>query len=433
MKSMKGQSMKKMLLGAAVLFCMQFAWADVPLPGSDDVVIEVRTGDTLGDLARTQMDMPSRWRDVANYNLLPDPNLIEPGQQLRIKRVWLKSRPGSLKVEAVSGEATANGKLLKAGDLIPAGARVLTAQGGALRLRMPDTSLVNMSERSELKVSRLEQRADGVLSSLLRLVTGQIDAFKAKHAPGMADLSVAGRNATVGIRGTHFRVRQDGVVTFTEVEEGTVSFDATQTPLVLALNAREGSVANGRDAAQVIPLLPEPVYPELPATFNTPYIEWEMGVQAGAQRYVGELARSEDFSDRLVSVRSEGKSVRLNELANGRYWLKLRAVDDRGLQGMEGKVSFEVNVPPRQFAMTKVYVSGKQLQLRWVGRKQSVSYQVQVAPNQDFQHLLLDARTADNWIDMTRPQSGRYFLRVRQIFAAGQVGAWDVPMMFDAP
>ncbi|MFH2133847.1 MAG: FecR domain-containing protein [Pseudomonadota bacterium] len=425
--------MKKVLLGAVALLWMQIAWAETPLPGPDDVIIEVRAGDTLGDLARTQMDVPSRWRDVANYNLLPDPNLIEPGQQLRIKRIWLKSRSGSLKVEVVTGEATANGKSLKAGDWIPAGARVLTAQGGALRLRMPDTSLVNMLESSDLKVEKLEQRADGVFSSLLRLVTGQIDAFKAKHEAGMADLSVAGRNATVGIRGTHFRVRQDGVVTFTEVEEGTVAFDATQTPVVLALNAREGSVANGRDAAQVVPLLSEPVYPALPSTFDTPYIEWTMGEQEGALRYVGELSQNEAFSAQLVSVRSDGKTIRLNELPNGRYWLKLRAVDSHGLQGMEGKIGFEVKVPPRQFAMTKVYVSGKQLQLRWVGRKQSVSYQVQVAPHQDFQHLLLDEKTAENWIDMPRPQSGRYFLRVRQIFSGGQVGAWDVPMMFDAP
>lgn len=425
--------MKKVLLGACALFWMQFAWAQAPLPGPDDAIIEVRSGDTLGDLARTQLDIPARWRDVANYNLLPDPNLIEPGQQLRIKRVWLRSRPGDLKVEAVTGEATANGKVLQAGDLIPAGAQVQTSAGGALRLRMPDTSLVNMLERSEIKVEKLEQRADGVFSSLLRLVTGQIDAFKAKHQAGMADLAVAGRNATVGIRGTHFRVRQDGVVTFTEVEEGTVAFDATQTPVVLALNAREGSVANGRDAAQVIPLLSEPVYPELPVTFSTPYIEWTMGELVGAQRYVGELAQNDAFSDRLVSVRSDGRTIRLNELPNGRYWLKLRAVDSHGLQGMEGKISFEVAVPPRKFAMTKVYVSGKQLQLRWVGRKQSVSYQVQVAPRQDFQYLLLDAKTADNWIDMPRPQSGCYFLRVRQIFDGGQAGAWDVPMLFDAP
>ncbi|MDD5471036.1 MAG: LysM peptidoglycan-binding domain-containing protein, partial [Sideroxydans sp.] len=81
--------MKKVLLGACALFWMQCAWAEAPLPGPDDVVIEVRGGDTLGDLARTQLDLPTRWRDVANYNLLPDPNLIEPGQQLRIKRVWL--------------------------------------------------------------------------------------------------------------------------------------------------------------------------------------------------------------------------------------------------------------------------------------------------------------------------------------------------------
>ncbi len=423
----------KGLLAAAVLFWGQFAWAEALLPGPDDVIIEVRRGDTLGDLAREQLDVPSRWREVANYNLLPDPNLIEPGQQLRIKRVWLRSRAGKLRVEAVSGEATANGKRLKAGDMVAVGSRVQTAEGGALRLRMPDSSLVNMMERSELNVAKLEQRADGVLSSLLRLVTGQIDTFKAKHVPGMADLAVAGRNATVGVRGTHFRVRQDGVVTFTEVEDGAVSFDATQTPVVLALNAREGSVANGRDAAQVIPLLPEPVYPVLPAVFDTPYVEWTMAAQDGAQRYVGELAQNEDFSERLVSVRSDGREIRLHELPSGRYWLKLRAVDAHGLQGMEGRISFEVKVPPRQFAMTKVYVSGKQLQLRWVGRKQNVSYQVQVAPHQDFKQLLLDVRTSDNWVDMPRPQSGRYFLRVRQIYAGGQAGGWDVPMMFDAP
>lgn len=433
MKIKMEEAMKKVLLGAVALMCMQFAWAEALLPGPDDVIVEVRAGDTLGGLARTQLDTPARWRDVANYNLLPDPNLIVPGQQLRIKRVWLRSRSGSLKVEAVTGEATANGKALKAGDWIPAGARVLTAQGGALRLRMPDTSLVNMLESSDLKVERLEQRADGAFSFLLRLVAGQVDAFKAKHEAGMADLAISGRNAILGIRGTHFRVRQDGGVTFAEVEEGRVSFDAAQTPVVLALNAREGSVANGRDAAQVIPLLPEPTYPALPAVFDTPYIEWTMGEQEGALRYVGELSQNETFSAQLVSVRSDGKTIRLNDLPNGRYWLKLRAVDSHGLQGMEGKVSFSVEVPPRQFAMTKVYVSGKQLQLRWVGRKQSVSYQVQVAPRQDFQHLMLDAKTAENWIDMPRPQPGRYFLRVRQIFAGGQAGDWDVPMMFEAP
>ena len=423
----------KVWLGLAALFWVQVAGAEMPQAGADDVVYAVRSGDTLGALAREKLDHPARWRDVANYNLIPDPDRIEPGQALHLKRVWLRARPGKLKVEAVTGEVQADGRTLKAGDEIAAGARIQTAAGGAVRLRMPDTSLVNMLERSELKVERLEQRGDDVLTSLLRLVSGQIDAFKAKRAAGTADLSVAAQHATLGIRGTHFRMRQDGVLTFAEVEEGRVSLDAAQTPYALALNAREGSMADGVHAARVIPLLPEPVFPSLPQTFDTPYLEWEMDELAGARDYVGELARDEGFSERLVSVRGAGRQIRLYELANGRYWLKLRAVDEHGLQGMEGKVSFTVEVPPRQFAMTKVYVSGKQLQLRWVGRKQSMSYQLQVAASQDFRAPILNARTTDNWIDMPRPRPGRYFLRVRQIFAGGQSGDWDVPMLFNAP
>lgn len=432
MNSMKATVMK-IWLGLAAVFWVQAATAEMLQAGTAEVSYEVRSGDTLGALARERLDSPARWRDVANYNLIPDPDRIEPGQVLRLKRAWLRSRPGKLKVEAVTGEVQADGRTLKAGDEIAAGVRIQTAAGGAVRLRMPDTSLVNMLERSELKVERLEQRGDDVLTSLLRLVSGQIDAFKAKRAEGMADLSVAAQHATLGIRGTHFRMRQDGTLTFAEVEEGRVSLDAAQTPYALALNAREGSVADGRHAAQVIPLLPEPVFPALPQVFDTPYLEWEMGELAGARGYVGELARDEGFSERLVSVRGAGRQIRLYELANGRYWLKLRAVDEHGLQGMEGRISFTVEVPPRKFAMTKVYVSGKQLQLRWVGRKQSVSYQLQVAATQNFREPMLDTRTADNWIDMPRPRPGRYFLRVRQIFAGGQAGDWDVPMMFEAP
>jgi len=92
-----------------------------------------------------------------------------------------------------------------------------------------------------------------------------------------------------------------------------------------------------------------------------------------------------------------------------------------------------VAVPPRKFVMTKVYISGDKLQLIWVGRRQNPRYQVQVAVDQTFAHVMLDTQTADNWIEMARPQSGRYFMRVRQLFEDGRNGGWDVPMAFDAP
>jgi len=400
---------------------------------SDEVTYTVQPGDTLGMLARNKLDVPARWRDVAAYNQLLDPDFIEPGQVLRLKRVWLKARPGVFKVEAVTGQVRVGRRALQVGDSLPAGMEIATDKGAALRLRAPDGSQVDLQEASRLRVEKLEEREGGAFVTLLRLIAGQIEAFKAKHAAGMADMTISARQATMGVRGTHFRMRQDGVLTFAEIEEGQVAFEAAKTPQVLALAGGEGSVADGVKPAEVIPLLPAPVFPPLPPVFDTPYIEWVMPDMPGATAYVGELARDEAFSRQVVMVRGSGSRIALHELENGRYWLKLRAVDTHGLQGMEGKISFTVEVPPRKFAMTKVYVSGKQLQLRWVGRKESNGYQAQVAATQDFQQPLLDVRTTDNWIDMPRPRPGRYFLRVRQIFAGGQLGDWDVPMVFEAP
>ncbi|GAB4115853.1 MAG: hypothetical protein Fur0026_02220 [Sideroxydans sp.] len=415
-------------------FCVaQAAWAAEPEAVAEDVIYTVQAGDTLGKLARSKLDAPERWRDVAQYNQLADPDRIEPGQVLRLKPLWLKATPALLKVEAVSGEASVNGRLLRVGDTVATGAQVQTAPGGAVRLRVPDGSQLDLQEASRLKVEKIEQRGESAFVSVLRLLAGQLEAFKVKRATGMADMAVNAKNATLGVRGTHFRMRQQGIYTFAEIEEGHVAFEAAKTPQVLALAGGEGSVADGEHAATVIPLLPAPTFPELPAVFDTPYVEWTMPELAGAVNYVGELARDKTFSDRLISVRSEGRDIHLRDLPNGHYWLKLRAVDAQGLQGREGKTDFEVAVPPRKFVMTKVYVSGDKLQLIWVGRRENPSYQVQVAVDQTFARLLLDTKTSDNWIDIPRPRAGRYFLRVRQIDEAGRSSGWDVPMAFDAP
>ncbi|MBA4383066.1 MAG: hypothetical protein C0406_10915, partial [Sideroxydans sp.] len=167
--------------------------------------------------------------------------------------------------------------------------------------------------------------------------------------------------------------------------------------------------------------------------FDTPYIQWMMPELEGATGFFGELARDEEFSDHLVSVRTKKRKVSLTDLPNGRYWLRLRAVDVHGLQGREAKVSFLVNVPPRKFAMTKVYVTGSGVQLRWVGRKEGGGYQVQIADNLQFTKPLLDTQTSDNLVEITRPKQGQYFMRVRQVFNGGVTDTWDVPMMFESP
>jgi len=88
----------KALLGMLVFCMVQLSWAEEPEAGAADASYTVQQGDTLGSLARSKLDVPGRWRDVARYNQLPDPDRIKPGQVLRIKPLWLKAESGVLKV-----------------------------------------------------------------------------------------------------------------------------------------------------------------------------------------------------------------------------------------------------------------------------------------------------------------------------------------------
>ncbi|MFA6120134.1 MAG: FecR domain-containing protein [Sideroxydans sp.] len=420
----------------ALLFCLlfsQISYAEDVADHSSDFVYQVQSGDTLSKLATSLLDSPKRWQEVAAYNQLPDANRIEPGQKLRIQQPWLKSKAGKLKVEAVSGLATADGNEIMVGDEIAVGAELATSAGGALRLRLPDGSLVNMMEGAQLQVEKLEQRQGSMFVALFRLVTGQVEAFKKKYPDGQADLAIRTKTATLGVKGTHFRMRQEGDRAYAEIEQGLVSYDAQKTPMMLALAGGQGSVADGEHAAEVVDLLPPPSFPLLPTEFDTPYIQWMMPELEGATGFLGELARDEEFSNHLVSVRAKKRKIILTDLPNGRYWLRLRAVDRHGLQGREAKVSFAVNVPPRKFAMTKVYVTGNGVQLRWVGRKEGGGYQVQIADNLQFNKPMLDVKTSDNSVEIARPKPGQYFMRVRQIFNGGVTDSWDVPMVFEAP
>ena len=404
-----------------------------------DFVYTVKRGDTLGGLSKELFDTPARWKDVATYNHLSDANRIEPGQILNIQLPWMKQQPAMVKieskakVEALTGTVSVNGRAIKFGDEVAVGDKLLTAQGASVRMRLPDGSTINVMENSQLGIEKLEQKPGNFFASILRLISGQLEAHKAKYPEGQADLKIQTRSATLGVRGTHFRMQQQDNCSFAEIETGLVSFDADKTPQSLALAGGEGSVADGEHAAEVIPLLPAPTFPALPALLEMSELEWIMPEMVGATAYAGELAQDEEFSKGVASVHGEGRSILIKNLQDGQYWLRLRAVDSHGLQGMEGKTSLTVKLRTRKLATIKAYISGNSIELLWVGRKGNERYQVQIAQDQNFTQIMLDKQTQDNWVDLPRPKPGYYFMRVRTLLGAGRTEQWDVPMLFEVP
>ena len=396
------------------------------LSATDDYVYEVKQGDNLGKLSRDVLDSPARWNEVARYNKLKNPNFIKPSQQLNIPLAWLKNTHAVAHIEFVTGAVLLNGQSARMGDAMSKDAVLETPAGGSVRLSLPDGSTINVLEKSNVAVKQLtKQQRGNFFNSIFRLVSGRIEVFKKKYSLGQAPLHIQGQNATIGVRGTHFRVAQVGSDTLAEIEDGGVVFGAEQSAQLLALSGGQGSVADGIHPPQVIALLAQPKFPTEKTVFSPTTISFTMRELSGATGYRGEVAEDESFNQLVTPVSAEGNVVNIAGLSEGRYWLRLRAVDQHGLQGKEGKVSFTVKwSPSSSHALSfepssvvlnpPVFEQGAQITVNWQGEAMR-QYELQVASSTDFLLPWITQISQGTQLSVPTPMPGHYYMRVRAL------------------
>lgn len=401
----------------------------------------VKPGDNLSTFARDMLDSIKRWPEVARYNKLKNPQIIMPGQVLRIQLPWMKNMPVEARIEALNGAATLNGFAAKVGDKVAAGARLETSAGANMRMSLPDGSMLSLAEKTRLEAARLDKKPQGeFFYALFRLVTGRIDALKKKYPEGQAPLRIEAMHGTIGVRGTHFRMGQEDGNTLAEIENGLVSFGDEAIGKPIALAGGQGSVADGVHAPGVIDLLPAPIFPVLPDAFAPDAVSFVMPPMADARAYRGELALDEDFKQIIAPVSASGSAISIPGLSEGIYWLRLRAVDGHGLQGMQAQTLLHVKAapvviappPPADFPVVephKPITNGMQILTRWQ-EVRGFQYQVQIASTADFVQPLQDVRSSVNYLNLPTPPKGEYFIRMRLLDAANRVGHWSEPVAF---
>ncbi|MEQ1527246.1 MAG: FecR domain-containing protein [Gallionella sp.] len=415
-------------------------------PASADYIYQVKQGDNLGKLSRELLDSPARWNDVSRYNKLKNANLITPGQALRMQLAWLKNVPAEARVESLTGAVTLNGHAVKVGDAVPTGASLETPAGGSVRLSLPDGSMMNVLEKSNVAAKQLVKKQQGnFFTAVFRLVTGRIEVFKKKYPLGQAPLHIQSKNATIGVRGTHFRMGQEGDNTLAEIEEGQVAFDAEKMTQHLELTGMQGSVADGVHSMKVIPLLAQPKFPILDAAFSPASVTFTMLELSGATGYRGEVAKDEGFEQLVVPVNSSNNVINIAGLGEGHYWLRLRAVDKHGLQGREGKIPLIVkwsranshalsfDAPPKRtkpssaLPLVKLnpptFEQGDQITVNWQGEA-TLQYELQVASSADFLLPWITQISQGAQLSVPTPMPGHYFMRVRAIDGT-RVGEWS--------
>lgn len=420
-----------MMLGALIIFTAQVFAAEVVAPM--DYVYHVKKGDTLGGVSKELLATPSRWKEVAQYNKLPNEHLIYPGETLHVPFPLLKNSPAEGRIESIAGNVFLNGQVAKLGDAVPSGAIITTASGSFARLSLPDGSRINVLESSRLEAIKVEKKSQSnYFSSAFRLVSGRIDAIKKKYAEGQAPLLIHARNATIGVRGTHFRIGQEGGNTLAEIENGLVGFETADAKQDLALSGGYGSVADGISPSTIIPLLPAPHFPTLPAEFSRTTVRIAMPLLAGAMAYRGEIATDAEFNQIIGAVAAQGNVLKIKGLNDGQYWLRLRGVDKFGLQGLESATAIAIKVRPFSIKANAPEFESDKMLTHWQGEA-GAKYEFQIAAKQDFALPLVTLVTQETKLDLPRPDAGHYFLRLRPIDAEGEQGEWSEVVGFTAP
>ena len=442
------------LLHAALVLAAAPAWSAAAPANAAEPSYSYTTvrGDTLIGLGQRFLVDPARWPELARANGLKNPNLLRTGAVLHFPLQWMAVEPAPAVVVAVNGDARAAGQAgesaLALGQSVPEGTELRTGQGN-VTVRLVDGTVLRLRADSRLQIdeSRRVPKA-GVVRSGVSLQKGQIEVQARPASAGQPGFRVGTPQGVLGVRGTEFRVNADTGARLTrgEVLEGVVAATGAAsggTPVAAAaqpgqlVKAGFGVVVDstGRVAPPVA-LLAAPSVAQLPALQERALVRFALPAVAGASTYRGQIARDASFDHVLADVQSATAEVRLADLPDGDYVLRVRAVDASGLQGQNADHAFRLKARPEpplpQAPAPRAVLTGDRVELAWAVNPDARSYRLQVSRSENFSPLLRDLKgQAAGKLPLEGLAPGTYYWRMASERSGTDQGPFGATNQFE--
>jgi len=388
----------------------------------------VKPGETLWGIAGERYGRPARWPEVQQRNGVGEPRRLRPGTVLYFADGRVLGDDEAM-VLAVTGKASRRRSGQAEEALVPgvpvrAGDVVATEAGAFLTLGLQDGSRSVIPAGSAVELERLGR--GGVR---LRLLRGEIESQVQRQRPGQ-DFEIRTRSVVLGVRGTHFRVRDREGRATGEVIDGQVAVRPDGAAPLL-LGAGQGMVLDGAPGrAEARPLLPAPRFtdaspsPAAPATAA-------VGEVAGARGYHWRIAQDEDFLAPVVEFASVDPALPLPAgLDAGFYHLRVAAVDADRLEGLPGERLFYM--PPPQGGMR--WLPDGRVEIRWAASS-ARHYRLELSRDPDFAADVTDLKGLQATGAVVGPFAvgGRYHWRVSETSDGEHYGRPFAGGGFDAP
>lgn len=422
----------------------------VTMASAQEPVVEYRVSerDTLIGLSQTVFVSPQAWREIARLNRLPDPDLIRPGQVLRVPARLMRTRPLPVTLAGIVGEVRVAGAPAQAGMALSEGQQIETGANGSAVLALADGSRVRVppSSVAEILASRgpgandaqaAQLAANGWFSGAMRMLRGSVEVLAAKIRRG-PPLEVTTPTAVVGVRGTQYRVSLDGETNATrsEVLDGRVKLESAQRKVGTDIPAGFGAAI---DAAarppEPVKLLPAPDLGTMPERFERPLVRFALPTEQATVRV--QVAQDEAF-ERIVddSKVMAGSDVRIAGLDDARWFLRARRLDGQGIEGFDAVRPFVLKARPEPPASNAPRSGGKQslgpVEFRWSPNIEARTARLQVARDEGFQDLVAEREGLDGTsLTLELGGPGVYHWRLASTRADGDKGPFGDPQRFE--
>ena len=424
----------------------------------DDVQIEftVEKSDTLIGLTREVLVSAAAWREVSRLNRLPNPNLIYPGQVLRIPTRLLRGTPRTALLLSSTGDVrigdAAVTSAATSGTPISDGQTVQTAAGSSAVVELADGSRVRVPPSSLAQVmgstsygarpanggpAGAAGASVGWLSGALRVLRGSVEVVASKVLRAKP-LEVVTPTAVVGVRGTQFRVGIDDAngSTHAEVIEGRTRVDALSRAAGADVSAGFGAVVDARGTPpRAAKLLDAPDLSGVPARFEAPLVRFDL---PGQSNWLRVQVAADSAVDRIVSDQrfEPGTDVRIAGLDDAEWHLRARRIDEQGIEGFDAVRPFVLKARPEPPAYRSPRADAKQtvgsVEFAWARNATAPQAHLQLAEDAAFTRLIQDQGSVpDSPLRTELKDAGTYFWRLASVRADGDQGPYGAVQKFE--
>ncbi len=408
---------------------------------ADWLYLTVR-GDTLMSIGQRYLTNPNHWDKLQQLNRVTNPRQLPTNTRLRIPVELLKSNPAPAKVSYVDGNVRirpdgGSFRPLKSDDLISGGETVLTGPRSHASYILADGSRVSQADSTKLVFGKLTgYGATGMVSTELNLEAGRVEADASKQTFPGTGFKVTTPVAVAGLRGTRFRLNmaEDGKTLRNEVLQGAVGVGAQHQETLVG--AGFGTLAESGKAPEAPrPLLPAPTANKLPDKVTDVPVRFAWLADTKAQAWRAQIARDADFHEVVFDNLFWQPVATWRDLpGDGRYVLRLRALDNAGLEGLNLDHPFELDIRPLP-PVARLPDDGQRLllgraALAWESVTEANGYLVQIARDRNFSQTLIEQRVAKvNQIDIDLAE-GTHYWRLASLDEQGTPRGWGKTRSF---